>query len=623
MDEVEEVALSLMRRVPIFTSLNDADLERVIRATTSVEITAGDWLFHHGDPGTSLFVVESGVLHVVIDAGLQSERVLATFGAGDFFGEMALLTGAQRSASVRAHTDSRLLGLAKAPFDDLLEDNPEIAVRLSRILSFRLAENNEKLSRQSSRMSVLVPLGDLELAVTVLTDVVSSVERQSGRPVLLLFLGLPPVSESPAAQRGPLEEAGTYARPLPGGGHVLVIAAETLDAVADGTVAALLGDLRRSYGHVLICTPLHIAVQRSAALSRADGTTILACGPQGCVDLREHGVALAAAGSPPRLAYTGVRGQPAPTFPISSLPPIRLVADAPRRAGAAGAAPAYGVDSLGRALLGVTVGLALSGGAAQGIAHLGVLEALVRAGIPIDLIAGTSGGALYGALLASGLSIEDAQRHVIHNTRHNLRDRADITLPRQGLLRGARIEQMVRESIGNVTFDDLRFPLYAVAADVTTGEEVVVESGLVSHGVRASISVPGIFEPFRIGGRILVDGGVLNPLPVSVARARGANFVIAVSVPAPGKLTHGEGQPARRQASKTYSILSVVVRSYYFAGDVIANASAADADVLIKPAVEHFGWRDYRAAPAIIGAGRVAGQDAIERIKGRLQLALG
>ena len=135
---------------------------------------------------------------------------------------------------------------------------------------------------------------------------------------------------------------------------------------------------------------------------------------------------------------------------------------------------------------------------------------------------------------------------------------------------------------------------------------------MLTCGVRASISVPGIFEPFTIYGRVLVDGGVVNPLPVSVCRAKGADFVIAVSVPAPGKLKQGasaSGKTAR------FNILSVVVRSYYFAGDIIANASAAGADVLIKPEVEHFGWRDYKSSPDIIEAGRVAGEAAISRIR--------
>jgi NTE family protein len=240
-----------------------------------------------------------------------------------------------------------------------------------------------------------------------------------------------------------------------------------------------------------------------------------------------------------------------------------------------------------------------------------VLTSLVTHGIPIDLIAGTSGGALYGSLLACGLSVDAVQARVIHNTRKNLRDRSDYTIPRTGLIRGNAIERMVHESTGGARFEDLHIPLYAVAADLATGEEVVVERGPVSHGVRASISVPGLFEPFTVDGRVLVDGGVVNPLPVSVCRARGADFVIAVSVPAPGKLNRGTG-PLR------YNIVSVVMRSYYFAGDVIANASVADADVLIAPSVEHFGWRDYQSSPAIIAAGREAGDAAIDEIRARL-----
>jgi NTE family protein len=308
-----------------------------------------------------------------------------------------------------------------------------------------------------------------------------------------------------------------------------------------------------------------------------------------------------------------------------TLAPQRIEADAITTGGEMrlGTAAQSGIDRLARALAGATVGLALSGGAAQGVAHLGVMQALLDAGVPIDLIVGTSGGSLYGSLVACGMPVQRAQQAVIHHTRYNLIDRADFMLPRRGIIRGARIEAMLRSLIGNLTFDDLVFPLHAVATDLDTGEEVVLSQGLVYQAVRASISVPGLFAPYRLGGRTLVDGGVVNPMPVSVARQMGASYVIAVQVPAPGKASDNQERVVSRQLSGEHNLLTTFLRCYYFAGDELAKQGAAEADVFIRPPVAHFGWRDYRSAPAIIQAGLEAGRAAVQQIAAKVPIAFG
>jgi NTE family protein len=133
--------------------------------------------------------------------------------------------------------------------------------------------------------------------------------------------------------------------------------------------------------------------------------------------------------------------------------------------------------------------------------------------------------------------------------------------------------------------------------------------------VRASISVPGVFEPYQMGERLLVDGGVVNPLPVSVARRHGADFVVAVQVPAPGKTSAGPSYTGQVR----HNLLSIMLRTYYFGSDQLASQAAAEADLLIRPEVAHFGWRDYRSSPEIILSGYHAGQLAAGRIRAMLR----
>jgi NTE family protein len=175
------------------------------------------------------------------------------------------------------------------------------------------------------------------------------------------------------------------------------------------------------------------------------------------------------------------------------------------------------------------IGLALGSGSARGFAHIGVLRALGEARIPIHCVAGTSIGALVGAVYASGKLdlLEAAARSFDWKSVASF---LDVVFPRSGLIDGKRIEQFVRRHVHAEPIERLPLPFRAVATDLVTGDEVVFGSGDLVEAVRASISVPGILTPARHGGRILSDGALINPVPVSVARAMGADIVIAVDL---------------------------------------------------------------------------------------------
>lgn len=160
------------------------------------------------------------------------------------------------------------------------------------------------------------------------------------------------------------------------------------------------------------------------------------------------------------------------------------------------------------------VGLALGGGSARGLAHIGVLKVLEKGKIPIDMIAGTSAGALIGALYARGSSAGEIKKMV---TGMSLIDRArmiDLALPKTGLITGERIKKILKELIGEADFSDLKIPFACVATDIVTGEEVVMNHGSVVEAVRASISIPAVFTLVKREGKFLVDGGLVNPVPV-------------------------------------------------------------------------------------------------------------
>jgi NTE family protein len=609
MTDVAGPARDLLSRVPLLSSLNSEQLAALSDACDAREARAGDIVFRKGDPGDALYIVESGTLEAVLDEGTASEQVISRFIPGDFFGEMALLTGQPRSATVRARSDVRLLTLGKAPFDHAVATDPALALRLSQALSARLFDTNEQMSRNRTRICTLIAIGDGEATAGLLIRLMESLRAHRGRRSVVVILGVepPPALGLPAGgDRFHLE-----AEPIPSApaaGRYVAMSAELLATHPDAAIAARLDALRQHHHQVIVWTSPEIALRRRAALHRSAATVVMGAG-QGVVGdvIRAMDMRSAELDAPVRVALTDEAAIRAPQLPASRFPTIWL--------------GGTGIDSLARVMMGASIGLALSGGAAQGLAHLGVLEALLEAKIPIDMIAGTSGGALYGSMIASGLSIEAAQARVILQTRRNLIDKADLTLPRYGIIRGKRIERMIREAIGDITFDQLKYPFRAVATDLENGDEVVLSHGLVYRAVRASISIPGIFEPVRIDGRLLVDGAVVTPLPVRPVRAMGADFVIAVHVPAPGRVSDERKRAAGKKLDEQHNMISTIFRSYAFAGDVLAQKASLEADVCIRPDVALFGWRDYKSAVDIIHAGRLAGRASVEKIRTQLPVA--
>ncbi len=173
------------------------------------------------------------------------------------------------------------------------------------------------------------------------------------------------------------------------------------------------------------------------------------------------------------------------------------------------------------------IGLALSGGAVRGIAHLGVLSGLIKAGIPIDLVSGCSAGAVLAALFCSGMPIEDIHTLVAHLSWRRL---ARPVRSKAGLLTMDKLERWLMMLIGDLAFSDLKIPLAIAAMDVESGERVILQDGRLARAVRASCSVPGIITPVEINGRLLADGGIVDNLPVDAARHIGADFVIGVDI---------------------------------------------------------------------------------------------
>jgi len=265
------------------------------------------------------------------------------------------------------------------------------------------------------------------------------------------------------------------------------------------------------------------------------------------------------------------------------------------------------------------VGLALSGGAARGLAHIGVLDVLHKEGIPIDLIAGTSFGALVGAVYACCRDSEKVKKHALSIDWKKLASLLDLSFRMSGLLKGKKIEKLLAEYIGgNIEFSDLEIPFACVATDIDTGEEIVINSGSVPEALRATISIPGIFTVVKRGERYLVDGGLTTPVPVDIVRKMGADFVIAVNVNPPVTARPGKASEKRLKAHKEPNIFHVMMQSLYITTYAVAQNSLTGADIVIEPDLRHIGAGDFQKASEAILMGQEAAADAIAQIKKKL-----
>ena len=259
------------------------------------------------------------------------------------------------------------------------------------------------------------------------------------------------------------------------------------------------------------------------------------------------------------------------------------------------------------------VGLALSGGAARGLAHIGVLEVLEKEGIPVDMIAGSSAGALVGGLYAQGKAVSEIKDLAIDLGSKKFSFWVAPTLPRSGLTQGRKIRNVLVSAIGDTKFRDLKLPFACVAADIETGEEIVINQGSVLEGVRASISIPIIFTVVKWKGRYLVDGSLVNPVPVSVVKEMGADFIIAVNaIPDTSKKAD--------QPGKEPNIFNVIMQTIHIASHQVAEYSLSGADVVIEPQVTHIASMDFHRGQDCILQGEIATQASIPEIKRKLRI---
>lgn len=254
----------------------------------------------------------------------------------------------------------------------------------------------------------------------------------------------------------------------------------------------------------------------------------------------------------------------------------------------------------------IPIGLALSGGATHGAAHIGVLQVLEREGIHPRFLAGTSAGAIIGGAYCAGIPVDEIQRLFL---KLEWPDLLKLTLkPKLSFFDAQPMEEFLKAVIGERTFEDLAIPFAVVACDLNTGDKIVLNKGPLASAIRASSAFPALFPPVQMGDKLLVDGGVVDNLPVEEVRAMGAKFVIASDVSRRGRIARPPENP-----------IDILTASIYLMQARSAYSSADDCDCYIRPDMGLSSAWGFKESMSTIEAGRIAAENALPKLKEKLK----
>jgi NTE family protein/lysophospholipid hydrolase len=596
--------VGLLKGNPLLSSLSSDVIADLINACELVEVPGGTCLLRAGQSLDSFYGVVNGALRVIRRSDDGRESTVREFYRGDTLGVLGLLIDHPFPVDLYAVRDSTLLQLPRARFLSLIETHPPLFLALARVMGER-AFNVLEAYVGSRRQSPTARGGNLAL--------------------LPLSLG-----------RSVVETKDSLVRALQRQRTLLHVTAELVDhALGAGSAATENGR----------------GAEVTAWLSdqeQAADVVLYECDPRlpfwnaRCRRQSDRIVIVAAAGEPRKevlgrvMAHDGPDGMSRPIDLVLVHPPTTALPSGTKAWSAlphlraihhvrSGCQP--DIERVVRRLVGLPTGLVLSGGGARGIAHVGVIAAIVEAGIPIDYVCGTSMGSIFAAGLALGFDISRMRAEV-----RELFDRPfalyDLTLPISSLLAGKKLNRVLHRQLGDGDVEDLWLPFFCVSTDLSRAKLIVHERGCLWKAVRASCSIPGIFPPLPMEGRTLVDGGLVDNLPLDLLLERCTGPIIAVDVSPYGD--PGFERPSGRIAAWLRELRSrvrgepaspplfdILMRSTMVGSKFRQEVALTEAEqiVYLEPPVASFGALEWRAHRRLFDIGYRYAREQLVRFR--------
>lgn len=555
----------LLQTLPFFQGLDRAALQAVANQLEWFSLPAGATLFRQGDPPDSLFIVVSGSLSAHAELADGRQQMVGTISAGETVGEMALISGRPRSATVRAVRDTELFRFDKVDFDRLVAAYPRAMLHLARLTVRRLESANiGRGSQLQPRTFAIIPHGP-ETAV-----------RPFAHALAAAFARMKSAELVTREQGG--EQTSDWFDRVEAGRNFVVYEAD-----ADCTAWSRLC-LRQADSVILVANAAH---------SPSVFPVLAELGRHGVGERRVDLVLLNESNAPPTGTAAWIKQQP-----VAMHHHVRDSSD---------------IQRLARILAGRAIGLVLSGGGARGFAHLGVIRALREANVPIDLVGGTS----MGAIVAAGLAAEWTNEEMYDRYRRcfvSTNPLSDYTLPIVALVSGRKVSHLLRGEFGAAQIEDLVLPFFCMTANLSSGRPTPHRAGLLWRWLRASVAIPGVLPPVFDQGEVHVDAGAINNLPVDVMRQISAGPVIAVDVGSDSAFTvsdeHLEMPPLwrlllrrRTDGPKLPNIFQILWRAGTVNGGPLVQSARERADMLLQPPLETVDMLNWKAFDRAIDLG--------------------
>ncbi len=585
----------------LFGSLDQSELDYIKKNIEWIHLSRGEILCRQGDPGDCLYIVISGKLRVFKEGKDQQKKELNELGRGEILGEMALLTGGVRSATVSALRDSDLAKIPGTAFEKLADEHPRAILSIGRTLAQRMlkAEKIRRTSDMQINLAIVAAAKDLPLA-----DFTQRLLRELGahfRTFHLNSLRMSSVTGISGIAKIPEED------PI----HVRLSAwfdeqeakNDIMVYEADISASAWTKRCLRNADKILVLIPgdrLESGVDKEMlSLLKADGFEL-----SNRVLIFIH---------PEKTVRPSGSGHWLGLLPAQEHYHYRWDNDSD-------------IQRIARFLTGKALNVVLSGGAACGLAHIGCIRALEENGVPIDSISGTSMGAVIASQYAMGMGYSD----LVKNNRWlwvQSKPMKDLTLPLISFLRGRKLDQVAKTIYGETRIEDLWLPFFCVSTNLTSAESIIHRDGSLFNAIRATTSVPGLVPPVVRNNEIVVDGGIMNNLPVGIARNLFKGIVIAVDVTNSKKLSTPQDEfPApwtvirnrffsAKDKTQIPNILDIIYRSAVVGSRHQTDRAKFDADLYLRPPVECYKFLEFESFDRIISTGYEYAKEVIRQWK--------
>ena len=646
----------ILKEIPLFSSLSSSERQLIAERISFKEYRKGEIIYQEGAPADAFYVVVLGRVVIYTQDKQGNETLLEYLHRGKYFGIISLLTGEPHSVTAKAINDCLLLIMEKDVFDFILKKIPQLAIDLSRTLSRRLKRKDihQKTIFESMAISIFSSYSQAGKTIYAL-NLALSLARETHKSVIILDIA--PVDRIHSLPRR-LEIEGSYrVFDLSSGQTVtprlikdfilkdrfgidlITFCYQPQDESCAKRLADVLSLLVNDYHYIILDLPsemdrgifdmlnqsdlIHILtspepvdLKRTSSLIRRLKTDFNFHEDKIKVIINEYKAS--------RLTYEEqVELLNHPIF--ATLAKIEFQASDKMVLEEPDSEYAKAIRRIARRIGDCLVGLALGVGVAYGFCHIGVLKVIEEEKIPVDVISGSSVGALIAGLWATGKGSEEILEIITQEFKKPkyIWGLVDLTFPIFGFIKGNKLHRFLKKYLGNKTFYDVKLPLKIITSDVKRKETVILEKGLLVDAIMASCTMPGVFMPFKFKQSLLFDGGVINPLPTEPLFKMGIRKIIAVNV-----------TPSREDVLKQYekiknvepssgqyyqkklktNILDIIFSSVEVMQSELAGREAQLADIVLHPDTSGLYWLELHRAGEFAQRGEEEARKKLDKI---------